>query len=245
MGVQQARLDLITSNLANVESKGYKSDQIRSETFGDILISHQSPNQKELTPVGPSNMGSAVAEVYIDMSQGDLSTTAEYTDIALDGKGFYVLQVETDDGTKEFYSRDSSYFVDKDGYLVNSRGDKLLSESGPMQVWDNKFEVDLEGRLTIEGESSPRYKLRVVEFADTRELKKEGEKYFSPTEDAEIISGTETKVLQGVIETSNVDTTVEMTNMIQVIRSYQASQKLIQAHDELLGKAVNQVGSLR
>ncbi|MEG6617310.1 flagellar hook-basal body complex protein [Peptococcaceae bacterium 1198_IL3148] len=245
MGVQQSRLDLITSNLANVESKGYKSDQIRTETFGEVLIHHQSPNQKGLTPVGPSNMGSAVAEVYIDMTQGDLSTSGEYTDLALDGKGFYVLQAQTEQGQQEFYSRDSSFYVDKDGYLVNTRGDKLLSESGPIKVGDKKFEVDQKGRLTIDGETRPRYTLRVVEFADTRALKKEGEKYFSPTEEAEILPSTETKVLQGVIESSNVDTTVEMTNMIQVMRTYQAGQRLMQAHDELLNKAANQLGSLR
>jgi flagellar basal-body rod protein FlgG len=243
MGNQQARLDVVTNNLAHVESKGYKREQVVNSTFANMLISMQSPYKKGLASVGTSGMGTAVATVSIDTNQGRLNETGEYTDLALVGDGFYVFQVQTAAGTKELYSRDSSFHVDSDGFLVNSRGDRLLSESGPIEVKDQKFSVTLDGKLQVEGGAE--YQLQVVEFGNIQALKKEGEKYFLPTAGAQIRDAEATEIRQGLIEESNVDVTDEMTNMIQALRSYQAGQKLMQAHDEMLDKAINQVGTLR
>lgn len=243
MGNQQAMLDVVTNNLAHVESKGYKREQVVNSTFANILVSMQSPYKKGLTSVGASGMGTAVATVSLDMDQGRLNETGTYTDFALVGDGFYVFQVETPAGTKELYSRDSSFHVDSAGFLVNSRGDRLLSQSGPIEVKDSKFSVTLDGKVQIEGGGE--HQLRIVEFGNPKALKKEGEKYFSASAGAQMRDAATTEVRQGVIEESNVDVTDEVTNMIQALRSYQAGQKLMQAHDEMLDKAINQVGTLR
>lgn len=243
MGNQQARLDVVTNNLANLESPGYKRDQVINSTFANILIGLQSPFQKKLSPVGVSGLGTAVATVAVDLNQGPLVETGKDTDFALVGDGFFVFSVQTQEGPKELYSRDSSFHVDREGFLVNSRGDRLLSQSGPIEVKDYNFTVTADGKVQVE--DGREYQLRVVEFGNPGALQKEGDKYFSTTAEAQMRDAETTEIHQGFIEQSNVDVTDEVTTMIQALRSYQAGQKLMQAHDELLEKAINQVGTLR
>ncbi|MTI80173.1 MAG: flagellar hook-basal body complex protein [Firmicutes bacterium] len=243
MGVQQAKLNVTTNNLANVESKGYKREQVIAKSFQQVMIGMQSPFTEGVKPVGASHMGTAVSQVNIDMHQGDLVKTDRYTDIAINGEGFFVMQVDSEDGERESYSRDCSFYLDNDGYLVNSRGDKLLGESGPIEVGSEEFLVKQDGTVLVDNNEID--KIRLVEFEDTKYLEKEGEKYFSATDDAVIKSEMDSTVNQGFIEKSNVDVTTEMTKIIQVMRQYQAGQKIIQAYDQLLDKAVNQVGTLR
>lgn len=243
MGNQQARLDIVTNNLAQVESKGYKREQLVNSPFAEMLVGMQSPYQRGLSLVGTSGMGAAVTTVTVDLNQGALKETGDDTDLALVGDGFYVFQVQTPTGVEELYSRDSSFHVDREGYLANSRGDRLLSQTGPIQVRDDHFSVSTDGRMQIEGGGE--HQLRMVEFGNPEALVKVGEKYFSAPANAQLTPASETEVWQGVYEQSNVDVTDEMTNMIQALRSYQAGQKLMQAYDEMLDKSINQVGTLR
>lgn len=237
MGVQQARLDVISNNLANLNTSGYKGEQVISRTFGQVMLGHQGPLTRGINGVGPTNMGSVVSRVVTNLDQGQLVSTGNFTDLALVGDGYFMVQV----GERELYSRDSALSVDGEGYLINSRGHRVLSDRGHVKVDSEEFTVNPDGTVLAQDQE---YRLRLVEFADNSKLEKVGENYFAASEEAEEVTVT-TQIQQGFVERSNVDVIKEITDMIAVMRSYEASQKIIQAQDEMLNKAVNQVGSLR
>ncbi|MBO8137492.1 MAG: flagellar hook-basal body complex protein [Desulfotomaculum sp.] len=246
MDVQQARLDIITNNLANVHNNGYKREQLLSKSFGEYLLGYQSPNSQGIKPIGKINMGTAVSQVVTSMQQGQLVSTSKPTDLALDGKGFFVVKTASGEGDqRELYTRESSFTVDSAGYLVTSQGDRLQGASGDIKVGSDQFTVLEDGTVKVGGRTIDT--LRVVEFADPGKLKKEGNEYFSATDEAEMKGEDEaaTRVRQGFVEKSNVDVVKEITDLISILRTYEANSKLLEAQDKLLGKAVNEVGRLR
>ena len=135
MNVMQQRLDIISNNLANVDLVGYKKDvttmkefpniQIRRD-FDDGLVSFPLGSYDKMPFVGKLGTGVELNESYTIFSQGSLKETTNDFDFALDGKGF--IAVETEKG--ERYTRNGSFTIDKEGYLVTKDGLKVLGENG-------------------------------------------------------------------------------------------------------------------
>lgn len=118
----------------------------------------------------------------------------------------------------------------------------MLGENGPVLLESGPFTVDENGYIIQDGEIIDR--LLITEFTDTSVLRKYGHNLIQADEDAQIreFSGT---VQQGFLEMSNVNTVREMVDMITVLRAYEANQKVVQAIDSTLEKAVNQIGPVR
>ncbi len=239
MNVQQARLDVITNNLANVNTNGYKSEQVLSKTFGEILLGYRGPLHKGTAVVGNTNLGTVISQVAVNKKQGQLVSTGNFTDLALEGPGFFVVSADGE----QLYTRNGSFSVNSEGYLVTAQGYLVQGESGPIKVGDQEFTVTEEGTLLVDGKQIGKLSIVGVDPEDESGLRKVGENYFAAN--GSLQTGEKPKVRQGYVEKSNVDVLNEMINLINAQRSYEAGQKLIQAQDELLGKAVNQIGSLR
>ncbi|HHY78354.1 MAG TPA: flagellar hook-basal body protein, partial [Clostridiales bacterium] len=186
------------------------------------------------------NAGVHTSVVVTDFTQGSLSPTENPLDVAISGSGFFT--VETENG--ERYTRDGSFSLNADGYIVTKDGHMVLGENGYIQINGNDIRIDEKGNIYSGGELIDRLKL--VDFQDYSALMKEGSNLYT------IISeewmgqekAFESTIKQGFIEGSNVNAVKEMTDMITMLRSYEANQRLIRAHDELLEKAVNEVGRL-
>lgn len=245
LGVQQARIDVLSNNIANISTNGFKQDSVISKQFPEMLLLGKSQENlagrklSRWAPVGRTNQGVAVAGVVTDHSPGVLQETGRYTDLALAGKGFFTVQ--TGDG-RVFYTRDGQFHTDSRGYLVDSRGGRVLTDNGPALVGSTEFKVNAKGEITLADGTT--FKLKVVDFDNPQELVKEGNNYLS----APSGGGAEAAnpgVTQGYLERSNVDLASQMVNMVEVLRVYEAGQKLIQAHDELLGTVINQVGTVK
>jgi len=238
MGVQHARLNVLANNLANVSSSGYKSDQVVQKTFGEALIEARGAYINRKNIIGATNMGCVISRTVTDHSQGQFVKTGALTDLALDGTGYYVVQK----GDKRLYMRNSSFSINHEGNIVTSTGDYLLDESGkPIYVGDGEFMVSYDGTVYINGEK--RTQIMLVDFESSNVLQKQGHLYFASNSNPTKALGT--KIRQGFIERANVDVAYEVTNMLSAARSYETSQKILKAHDELTEKAINQVGVLR
>jgi len=248
MGVLQARMDTVSNNMANVDTTGFKQDKVEPASFPEMMLQERkrvsvaSRVFNTWEQVGAASQGCLVAGLYTDYSNGVLNETGKETDLALTGGGFFAFEVQGSGGTRVLYSRDGELHLNNEGYLVNSRGDKILSEEGPVQVGAGSFTVSQDGTLT--DSDNNQVKLMVVDFFDKNKLVKEGENYYS-SPDGSRAAAADTGVKQGYLENSNVDVTVEMISMIEIMRAYEAGQKIIQAQDELLGQAINQVGTVR
>lgn len=272
MNVMQQRLDIISNNLANVDLVGYKKDITTMKEFPNIqirrdcddgLLSFPLGSYDKAPFVGKLGTGVELNESYTIFSQGSLKETNNDFDFALDGKGF--IAVETEKG--ERYTRNGSFTIDNEGFLVTKEGLKVLSENGPIQIKANNFVIDKEGNIYENKEFSGdperlvqkeenEWKdteligtLKIVRFPRERELRREGNSFYYENEftgEPYIAQGNERpRVIQGFLEAANVDPVTEMTQMIEVQRTYEANQKSIQSHDQLLGKLINEAGVAR
>jgi flagellar basal-body rod protein FlgG len=244
----EKRMDIISNNMANASTTGYKKDTLVLESFPALMtkiIRDRSHNSGRPRNIGTMELGSDVGEVYTYYSQGQISKTENELDMAIrdSSSAFFTVAVPDNDGNiRVFYTRDGSFSKGADGSIVTSDGYTVLGENGPVILQEGPFTVADDGSIIQDGEIIDR--LLITEFTDTAALKKYGYNLLQADNDAQTreFSGT---VQQGCIELSNVNIVREMVDMITVLRSYEANQRVIQAIDGTLDKAVNQVGSVR
>ncbi len=246
LGVQQARMDAVSNNLANVSTNGYKGDTVLSKQFQEMLLREKTVDNigRRITrwsPVGYTNQGVAVSDFVTDYSTGILKETGRKTDLALAGGGFFAVQTRGQSG-KILYTRDGQFHTDQEGYLVDSRENRVLSDAGPIQVGKADFTVDSGGVISLADGNT--FQLRITEFDASQKITKAGDNYFDAA-GATGKAATSPGVNQGFLEQSNVNLATQMVNMVELLRSYEAGQKSIQSQDELLAKAINEVGTVK
>lgn len=268
MIAQQVRLDAISNNLANVDTDGYKRDTAVHKAFAQLLLRRFNDDGVRLNPFGSSDLAPVVGklgtgvennELYTQFEQGALKETQSDLDLALDGKGFMAIQ--TPNG--ERYTRNGAFTIGKEGYLETQDGFPVLGEKGPLMVKANNFRVDKDGGVWVNADLqndpfrlvSPESNtwdhpvkldnLKIVDFDKDRFLAKQGSSLWASTiesGDAQVMAaGSRPKVVQGFVEASNVNPVLEMVNMIDVNRAYEANQKSIQSEDQMLNKLINEV----
>lgn len=241
MTVQRGKMDVLTNNVVNATTTGYKKDGLVSSSFEEVLIERINDPYviNQGNQVGPYSFGTHIAEVYTDFTQGNIEFVETQTSLALSGEGFFA--VETPDG--ERYTRAGNFTVNSEGYLVTCEGYYVLGENGRIQVGHGDFVADLRGNVSVNG--MPADSLRLVRFENINDLRKQGNSlYYSFSNEVPSVAEN-CSVRQGYLESSNVDVATEMVNMITVYRTYEASQKILMMTDETLGLAVNKIGSLR
>lgn len=244
----QKKMDVITNNMANASTYGYKKDITVMESFPDLMTKIvRDPDSLSKRPrnIGTMELGSDVSEVYTNFSQGQLSKTDNETDMAIknsDSAFFTIAAPDADGNIAVFFTRDGSFTRNSENVLVTSDGHYVLGENGPVILREGPFSVDEYGYILQDGEIIDR--LLITEFTDTTVLRKFGNNLLQAGEDAQTRAFTGT-IQQGHIELSNVNIVREMVDMISVMRAYEANSRVLQAIDSTLDKAVNQVGAVR
>lgn len=269
MIAMQHKMDVTANNLANVDKTAFKTDSTVFKNFPELLLHRTNDDGVGWMPMGSFDIsplvgklgtGVEVNEVYTRFKQGELKQTTNDADLALNGKGFMVVQ--TDRG--ERLTRSGAFILNKDGYLVTPNGFPLLGEKGPIQVNRNNYLVKENGEVWINEDignnpqeiygkdintwSNPvmvdRLRLRKVDYP--RHLNKVGESFYNVTPESGPMRAFRNdeqppQVLQGFLEASNVNLVHEMTSMIEVQRAYEANQKTVTTHDKMLGTLINSV----
>ena len=248
---EQKRLDVLSNNLANADTNGFKKEGTTSQTFADELAIRIKDTSYFGMPkrLGTMSMGVHIGETYTDYSQGNYKVTDNQTDFALNGNGFFAISYTDKAGnTSVKYTRDGAFIINAQGYLVTKDGDYVLNREGALNTNPNAYiMVNPNLPITVTGDGNIYQEnvlvgsIGTVDFADYNYIAKFGENLYDIVDGATIIPS-EAVVDQGYIEASNVNVVSEMVNMITISRAYQAGQKVINAVDETLDKAVNQVG---
>jgi flagellar basal-body rod protein FlgG len=238
MIAQEARMDAIANNLANVDKNSYKKDTAIFKAFPDMVLRRINDNGLGITPagsydtmpfVGKLGTGVEVNEVFTDFSQGSLQRTENNFDLALEGKGFFTVMTERG----ERYTRDGAFTINQDGVLVTHNGNPVMGENGIIKVQQNNFIINEKGEVVVNGDlsSGPKDvvsmannnwsnpvvidKLKLADFEKIREIKKEGDSMYRSTESSgPPVTPGELSVKQGFIEKSNVNIVREMVDMI-------------------------------
>lgn len=266
------RMDIVSNNLANADKTGYKRDTAIFKSFPEMLIRRANDDGVVRFPLGSydtmpmvGKMGTGVEmnEAFTRFNQGSLKQTHNPFDLAMDGEGFFTIK--TDRGLR--YTRNGSFLIDKNSFLVTKDGHRVMGENGPIQVKKHNFVVDKDGRIIVNADEQDDHqrltdndknewkrpkvidRLKIVNFENLRYLDKQGNSFFNETKysgPAKTLeeSSKRPQIMQGFLEASNVNPVTEMVKMIEVQRSYEASQKAIQSHDQTLNKLINQVGRM-
>lgn len=252
---EMRRMDVMTNNLANASTTGYKREGTVNQSFDDELaikikdMSEIMPSRK----LGTVNLGVKVGETYRDFSQGSFNVTDNTYDLALDGEGFFAIEFRSKTGeTSIKYTRDGAFTVDKNGYLMTKDGDYVLNANGARNTTGGQANyVQVNPSLPVTIDNAGRVfqndtqvgQIGLVDFADYNYLEKYGENLFDTVAGAQMIESN-AKIEQGCLEMSNVNIVTEMVDMITITRAYEANQKIITAIDDTLDKSVNSVGQI-
>lgn len=245
---QVAKNDIIANNLANAATSGFKREIARFSTSGTgVPANGPSPAAVGARAGGGADAGSVSPGAPVgpqvssvtDLTAGPVAHTGNPLDLAIDGNGFFVVE----DGGAERYTRAGTFQLNDQGELVTGSGAVLQGTSGPLTVDPTRGKPQFATDGTLSVGSNIVGRVRVVRFDKPSALERKGDNLFaakgeSPTE----LDAQDVRVLPGVVEGSNVNAVREMINMISALRTYQASQKSIQASDQILDTMINRVG---
>lgn len=237
----ERQMDVIANNVANANTNGFKADRSLFEEF------LRSPAHED-NFVGLDRRVSYVTEGtgFHDLSQGPSEQTKNPLDVSIEGSGFLVVQTPAG----ERYTRDGSLKVNNQGQLVTEAGYPVLGTNGPIvfQQTDKDVSIAADGYVTVlEGTGridSVRGRLRIVNFANPQALSKDGSNLFAAADGAAATPDTTSKLRQGFIEKSNVNTVVEMTRMLEVTRAYQQLANLLQQQSDLHKAAIEKLADV-
>lgn len=236
---QELRLEVITNNLANVNTSGFKKDRPIFSAVQEAVSTE--PITPETGVVAPPAF-SVLDRIVTDFSTGAFRTTGEPLDIAIEGKGFFAI--ETPAGVR--YTRSGRFTLNEEQQIVNQMGYPVLGTGGAITLPPGTISVDARGRISVRGTESAAQpievdSLKIVTFSEQSALTKVGGSLFEAPAGSAVETPT-VQVRQGAYEGSNVNVIEEMVAMIEVVRLYQAAQKAIQAADETAARAANEVG---
>jgi len=233
------QIDILANNIANIDTTGFKAD---TAMFSEYLM----PGASDGDFSGKDNRISFVKDAgsWIDFSPGTMQRTGDPLDVAINGKGFFVVQ--TSRGQR--YTRNGAFAINAEGQLVTSGGDIVLGTTGPITFAPTDRNVIISGNGTISmrdgntTQSVLRGQLQLVDFDNPQQMQKDGASLFqAPPEANQKPIAPGTAVVQGSIEKSNVEPIMEMTRMIAITRSYSDVASILQQQGELRRNSLNQL----
>jgi flagellar basal-body rod protein FlgF len=237
----ERHLAVVSNNLANVNTNGYKGDQMMFEEF-------LNSNAHEDNFLSPDRRVSYVQDrgTFHDFTQGALQRTNNPLDAAISGSGFFVVQTPAG----ERYTRDGGFQLNNPGQLVTASGETVLGTAGPivLQPTDHDVAISADGTITVlEGPSrtdSIRGKLRMVNFADGQKLVKDGSNLYSAPNGTAPQPDTKSTVQQGFVEKSNINSVVEMSRMIEINRTYTSIANILAAAHDMHKSAIEKLADV-
>lgn len=226
--INQVRgLELNTANLSGGNVVGFKKGL-------PVFSIHPASYQKTFLMNGlPERAFSYIKEAVTDFSEGLLKTTGNALDVAISGEGFFV--VETPIG--ERYTRKGDFIIGSDGKLKTKDGFNVLGENGVITLTGSNVSIASDGSITANGTRID--KLKVVEFANLSQLKREGNGLFAGAyQNIRTINENDVSILQGNLEMSNINAIREMISMINGLRAYESQMKAVKGFDDITDSAI-------
>lgn len=240
MLTQGRRLDVISNNMTNVSTAGYKTDQHVASTFDEAIISRIG-NKDKSNPVeiGAQTYMLASSEIYTDLTQGSLEETGVPLDFALEGDGYFAIQDA--DGVIA-YTRAGNFSLDEEGYLcLPGQGRVMDVDGNPILLMTDKIRADEFGGLYTQTNDFLG-QLGVYTFADPAQLAHNGMGLFTGGGQAEAAEGV--TIHWKRLERSNVSMIRQMTDMITTQRALQSAAQVTKMYDQLISKATTELARL-
>jgi len=237
----QRELDVVSNNIANLNTTGFKADNV---VFQEHLMPLARANQFR----GNDRALSFVQDraTWIDLSQGPVEQTSNPLDVSISGNAF--LTVQTPRG--ERYTRNGALQINSQGQLVTSEGLPIVGQNGPIvfQPNDREISISTDGTISVrEGQNttdSQRGKLKLASFDRPQLLQKDGTSTYTPPNGVTPQVPTNVRVNQGTIEKSNVKSVIEMTRMVEVTRAYTQIASMLQSQSDMRRSAIDKLSEV-
>lgn len=233
MLTQEKRVDVISNNVSNMNTAGFKEDEMISRSFRDELISKldESNMVNQIREVGPYNHGIHVDQVVTAFKEGPLMATENYTDAAIEGDGFFIVNAPGG----ERYTRSGAFKVTNEGILVNQDNFPVQGENGDINVGAGEFTITRGGAIyNVDGDFVDT--IRLAAFDDNTLLRKEGNNlYYNTTAN---MQDSNAAIRQSYLEGSNVNGVDTVVEMLKAYRNYETNQRVIQSMDAVAAKTV-------
>ncbi|SFG24777.1 flagellar hook-basal body protein [Oribacterium sp. WCC10] len=267
MLTQQRRLNVISNNMVNIQTAGYKKDTMTATTFQEeMLIRTGKYNKDNPTDLATTSKIVAADQTYTNYEQGAFEQTDDIYDFAIGGNGWFSIQ--TEGGVR--YTRDGSFSVDQEGYLeLNGLGRVLGADDQPIRIPTENFYVDKAGNIIVDSTAAAEKtgkadgteqnnaangtenqvtsygQIKLVDFQDLTQLHKEDNGLYSTNQAATVVNGADgTQLMWTMLEKANVDMVDEMSIMISSQRALQGAAQMLKMYDSVMAKASSDVGRL-
>ena len=238
LATAQLRLGIVSNNVANASTPGYKQDQLPDEVGKAIDLQRYAVDSQG-RPVGTITLGPQVGLSQLDLTPGPIQETSNPLDLAIAGSGFFTTQAA--DGTTR-YTRDGGFHADVDGSLRARDGSAVLNANGQAIQLPIGADISVAADGSVVANGNTVAQLRVVDFPAGQQLNKVGNGMFTAPNGVTPQPTNGVQLYQGYLEGSNVDMTESMVSTMNLVRAYEANQKLLQMQDETLKSTVNEVG---
>lgn len=232
---QSQRMQVLTNNLSNVDTPGFKQE------LAVLQARHAEAIEQGDAAAGSGDMndiggGVQVAETITNFAQGTLQPTGNPTDLAIDGDGFFLLEKDGE----HLLTRAGNFHFSSQGRLETELGDSVLSAAGgPVQINPTlPWRILENGSVLQEGTEIP---LALVRPQSHGDLVRAGQNTFYPLAEVLPVAQDQRRIQGGFLEKSSVNPAIEMMDMIETSRAYEANVRLIQNHDHMIGALVNRV----
>ena len=230
---QNRALENVSNNIANVNTAGYKKSKLVNTSFGELYINRIDAQKTGLNNVSIINTAAQTQTLH---TQGTLKHTGRNLDFAIQDRGFFAVQT----AGGNIYTRNGSFNVDAQGYLVLKDAGRVMGTNGPIYVGTDELTADSAGGLSVNGEALNN-RLAVYDFADYNALEAMGEGVYRGN--APVLQNN-AQILWQTVEGSNVDAAAEMTAAIAAQRGLQSCTQALKMYDQILNKAVTEIAKL-
>ena len=238
MLTQGRKLDVVSNNMSNVATTGFKQDRFTNSTFDQVMWSRVGNKHKEYVDIGEQSYITAPSQMYTDFSQASFDDTGMPLDFAIEGEGYFA--VETDNG--RIYTRAGDFMLDDEGYLCIPRRGRVLDVNGnEMLIVTDRIESDGYGGIFTE-DGAFLGRLGVYAFEDDEAaLEKNEYGQFVTDVEPQLV---QPRILHGMLDRSNVDLVQQMVDMIASQRLYQNCAQASQLYNGMMSHITADIGRL-
>ncbi len=226
----------ITQNLTASKVAGFKKSNFAIETDDRVKTKFEPNDAMAARHTG----GLPVRTTSINFTPGEVEQTSKPTDFAIEGPGFFQIQGENG---QNLYTRNGEFQLNNENTLVTKHGLQVLGDGGPVTIDPEQGPVTVANDGTISQGNNLLGRLQIYNFDDPQGMTRVEGGYFEAPAGQDPVAIEDMKVVQGAIESSNVLPMEELVSLITVARAYEASQRSMVSHDDLIAKAINSLGS--
>jgi len=236
---QGRRLDVVSHNMTNISTAGYKADRYTDSTFQDVLISRVgNKNKAASTEMGEETYILAPSRLYTDYTQGSMEETTLPLDFAIIGDGFFAIDRDGDVA----YTRNGSFSLDEEGYLCLFGEGRVLDNAGqPIQLPTDKIYVDKLGGIYTEANRNYLGTLGVYSAENTEDLERNEYGLFTG---GNFQLSENYEIRHRFVERSNVSMVEEMVLMMTSQRALQSAAQMSKIYDAVMTKDTTELGRL-